>query len=104
LTAIRPPNAMDVGRLLLVSALWGTSFLCITIALVDFSPLAIAAWRVAMATVLVLVICGFRGVRLPLDKASWLLFTGVGLLNSAVPFTLIGWGQQTVDSARRSPP
>ncbi len=99
MTVIRPPNALDLGRLLLVSALWGTSFLCITLALNDFSPLAIAAWRVSLASLLVLVICAFRKVRLPWDKASWVLFASIGLLNSAVPFTLIGWGQQTVDSA-----
>ncbi len=99
MTTIRPPTLLDIGRLLLVSALWGTSFLCITIALVDFSPLAIAAWRVMLATVLVLIICAYRQVTLPKEARIWALFTGIGLLNSAVPFTLIGWGQQTVDSA-----
>jgi len=88
LTNIRPPTAIDFGRLLLVSAIWGTSFICITVALVHFSPLAIAAWRVSLATVLVAVICVFRKVRLPRDKTSWALFAGIGLMNSAVPFTL----------------
>lgn len=99
MTVIRPPNAWDIGRLLLVSALWGTSFLLNAIALVDFPPLAITAWRVSLATVLVLIICAYRKVRLPWDKTSWILFSGIGLLNSVVPFTLIGLGQQTVDSA-----
>lgn len=99
MTVIRPPNAWDIGRLLLVSALWGTSFLLNAIALVDFPPLAITAWRVSLATVLVLIICTYRKVRLPWDKTSWILFSGIGLLNSVVPFTLIGLGQQTVDSA-----
>lgn len=52
-----------------------------------------------LATVLVLIICAYRKVTLPKDARIWMLFTGIGLLNSAVPFTLIGWGQQTVDSA-----
>jgi len=99
LTVIRPPTVLDFARLLFVSALWGTSFLCITVALADFSPLAIAAWRVALATVVVLGICAWRGIRLPTDPITWSLFTAIGLLNSAVPFTLIGWGQQSVDGA-----
>lgn len=99
MTVIRQPIAADVARLLLVSALWGTSFICISIALVDFSPLAIAAWRVMLATIAVLFICTLRKVKLPGDRATWLLFTSIGMLNSAVPFTLIGWGQQSVDSA-----
>ena len=99
MTVIRPPTALDVARLLLVSALWGTSFLCISIALADFSPLAIAAWRVMLATIAVLIICTLRKVKLPGDRVTWLLFSGIGLMNSALPFTLIGWGQQSVDSA-----
>lgn len=99
MTNIRPPTGWDLARLLLVSAIWGTSFLCNAIALVDFSALAITAWRVSLATVLVLIICAYRKVRLPWDLTSWILFSGIGLLNSAVPFTLIGLGQQTVDSA-----
>lgn len=99
MTVIRPPTALDVSRLLLVSALWGTSFLCISIALTDFSPLAIAAWRVMLATIVVLFICMLRKVKLPDGRGTWVLLAGIGLLNSAVPFTLIGWGQQSVDSA-----
>jgi len=99
LTVIRPPTPADFARLLVVSALWGTSFLCITVALPDFPPLAIAAWRVFIATVAILLICVWRGIRLPVDRTSWLLLTVIGLLNSAVPFTLVSWGQQSVDSA-----
>lgn len=99
LTVIRPPTTLDVSRLLLVSALWGTSFLCIAIALADFSPLAIAAWRVILATIAILGICALRKVKLPRERSVWLLFLAIGMLNSAVPFTLIGWGQQSVDSA-----
>lgn len=99
MTTIRPPTVWDLGRLLLVSAIWGTSFLCNAIALVDFPPLAITAWRVTLATALVLIICAYRKVRLPWDRTSWFLFSAIGLLNSVVPFTLIGLGQQSVDSA-----
>lgn len=99
MTVIRTPTAFDIARLLLVSAIWGISFLCIAIALDDFTPLAIAAWRVILATIVVLVICGFRKVPVPKGMRIWGLLATIGLLNSALPFTLIGWGQQTVDSA-----
>ncbi len=99
MTDIRTPTTFDVARLLLVSAIWGLSFLCIALALDSFTPLAIAAWRVILATILVLVICRFRKVPLPRGLRVWVLLAVIGLLNSAVPFTLISWGQQTVDSA-----
>ena len=52
-----------------------------------------------LATIAVLFICTLRKVKLPADPNTWLLLFGIGVLNSAVPFTLIGWGQQSVDSA-----
>jgi drug/metabolite transporter (DMT)-like permease len=87
-------------RLLAVSAIWGSAFICISIALDDFSPVAIAGWRVTIAAVIVLLICRWQGLSIPTDRQSLLLLATVGLLNSAVPFSLIGWGQlQGVNSA-----
>ena len=52
-----------------------------------------------LATIVVLFICTLRKVKLPSDPATWGLFVAIGLLNSTVPFTLISWGQQSVDTA-----
>jgi len=96
---LRKPIASDYVRLVVVSALWGSAFICNAIALVDFSPIAIAAYRVAVAAVFMYLICRWQGLSFVLDTKSSLLLIGIGLLNSAIPFSLIGWGQQTVDSA-----
>jgi len=94
---IRSPKPLDYARLLLVSAIWGSSFLCNEIALQDFSPLGIAAYRVIGAVVVVLLICRFRSLPLVLDSRSLCLFLCIGCLNTAIPFTLIAWGQLSVD-------
>jgi len=99
LASIRKPTPVDIGRLLLVSAIWGSAFFCNAVALVDFTPLAIAGWRVALATLLIVGICRWKSLSIPTDLSAIRLFMAIGVLNSAVPFTLIGWGQQTVDSA-----
>lgn len=52
-----------------------------------------------MATVAITVICGYLRLRVPTDMKTVGLFVLIGILNSAVPFTLVGWGQQTVNSA-----
>jgi len=98
-TPLRTPNARDFARLLFLSAIWGSSFICIEIALADFAPLAIASWRVILASIIVLLLCWVKGYRLPIDKRTFGILAVIGLLNSAVPFYLIGWGQQSVDSA-----
>ena len=99
MTALRAPAAPDVARLLLASALWGSAFLCNALALRDFAPLAIAAWRVALAALVVGIACRLAGHRVPTDGRSLALLLAIGTLNSVVPFTLIAWGQTSVDPA-----
>lgn len=98
-TSIRKPITADYVRLFVVSAIWGASFICNNIALTRFSPLAITCWRVVLATAVILFICRLKQLRIPTDMHSLSLFALIGFLNSAAPFTLIAWGQQSVDSA-----
>ena len=99
LNAIRKPIPADYLRLIVVSALWGSAFMCNAIALADFAPVAIAAYRVLLAALLMLLICRWQGLSFVPDTRTSVLFIAIGLLNSAIPFSLIGWGQQSVDSA-----
>lgn len=96
---LRAPLWRDHCRLLGASALWGSSFLLIEIALADFSPVAIAAYRIGVAAVIVCLICHVMGLWTGLTRRSLILLAAIGLLNSAVPFTLIGWGQLRIDSS-----
>lgn len=74
--------------------------MCITIALRDFSPIAVAGWRVSIAAAVVLLICRWQGLVIPTDTRSLGLLATVGLFNSAIPFSLISWGQsQGINSA-----
>ena len=99
---IREPLLADYARLLAASAIWGATFLCIEIALDDFSPIAIAAYRTILAAVLLIIICFWRGQSISLEKRSIILLLCIGTLNTVVPFTLIGWGQKSIDSATAS--
>ena len=99
MTPIRIPLPSDFVRLLVVSAIWGASFICNDIALAHFPPLAIACWRVILAAVVILIICRQLKLSIPVDRKTLFLFSVIGMMNSAVPFTLIAWGQQTVSSS-----
>ncbi|MFK7854254.1 MAG: DMT family transporter [Granulosicoccus sp.] len=98
-STLRKPILMDYIRLLVASAIWGSSFLAIELALADFPPVAIASYRIIFAALLLLVICGWKGLGTTLDATKLTLFVAIGLLNSVVPFSLIGWGQLRIDSA-----
>ena len=87
--------------LLLLTGLWGSSFLFIEIALEEVEPTVVMALRLlAAALVLVpaLVIrSGTRGAYSSLRAAWWPLLV-LGAINAALPFTLIAWGQKHIDS------
>jgi len=79
--------------------MWGGTFLLNEIALVDFSPVAIAGYRVILAAIILTSICFWKNLRPEYTIQRVLLILVIGLLNSVVPFTLIGWGQLSIDSA-----
>ncbi len=87
----------DWARLLLLAALWSASFLLAEIALRGFGPMTIAAGRVGVGAVLLLGwVAAIGPTTLPL--ARWRACLVMGLLNNALPFTLIFWAQQGIES------
>jgi drug/metabolite transporter (DMT)-like permease len=87
--------------LLTLAFLWGSSFLFIEVALDDIEPTTMMALRLFFgATALVPVLMAQRGARRAVSdlraarRPIWVL----GVVNAAVPFTLIAWGQQYIDS------
>lgn len=86
-------------RLFLLAGIWGWSFLLIEVAVGGMSPATVAFARVGLGMVVLLVVVRIRGLRLPAGKEAWRHFAVVGLLGSALPFTLLAWGEQHISSA-----
>jgi drug/metabolite transporter (DMT)-like permease len=81
-------NAKQIGALLLLSALWGGSFLFIRIAAPVLGPVLLIELRVLIAGVALLLY--MLVTRSPLDlRARWRNYLVIGIINSAIPFTLI---------------
>ena len=99
LPSIRRPTPLDVGKLTFVGALWGGAFLFISIALDDFDPISIATWRVFLGALVLVAIAAAIGQKIPRGLGTWRYIIVVGCLNSAIPFFLISWGQQSISSA-----
>lgn len=83
--------------LLTLAAIWGASFMFIEVALEDLEPATLMAARVLVAAVALLTLLAVRGSLASLRRAGWQGFA-LGIVNSALPFTLIAWGQQYIDS------
>lgn len=94
----RRPTLLDVLTLLAVSALWGSSFMFIEIALRSFGPFSLAATRIVLAGLFLYAVARVRGERFPDDKPTLKRLAAMGLCGTA-PFILITWAQQTIDSS-----
>jgi drug/metabolite transporter (DMT)-like permease len=99
LPSIRKPTPFDVTRLFFLGAIWGGAFLFITLALVDFDPVSLAAWRVFLGAVVMVGIARLTASRFPRELRDWRYMFAIGCLNSSAPFFLISWGQQYISSA-----
>ncbi|MCL5777214.1 DMT family transporter [Limibaculum sp. FT325] len=79
-----------------LSILWGGSFLFVGIAVRTLPPFTVVATRVVMAALALwlVILAGRRAV--PLGVAVWASFLGMGLLNNAIPFSLIAFGQTQI--------
>jgi drug/metabolite transporter (DMT)-like permease len=95
----RPSNmAVELALLLVLATLWGASYTFIRVAVATIPPITLIAGRTAIAGVLLLVIMHWRGVRMPRDAATWQRFLFQACLNSVIPWTMIAWGERTLDA------
>ncbi len=81
-----------------LAAIWGSSFMFITIALRDLAPSTLILLRMSSGAVALAIYVRLAGHRWSeLRPYAWPLAL-LGLINTAVPFFLIAWGQQYIDS------
>src|SRR5260370_5857007 len=84
--------------LLLLSVLWGGSFFFAAVLIKTLPPFTIVFLRVGLAAVILNALVKVVGMRMPGDRPVWLAFFAMGLLNNAVPFCLVVWGQSHIAS------
>lgn len=90
-------NWLSVAALGLI---WGATFMVVAIALEGYGPLTVACARTSLGAIALLALMRVLNRPLPTLSGRLILFLVIiGLLNSAVPFTLLSWGQQFVPSA-----
>ncbi len=85
----------------LLAFIWGGTFLVTEIALTEMPPFWIAASRVSLAALVMVAIWSLRGFRLfaaPPTRKHLTALLFIGAASSAVPFSLLAWGQQYVTS------
>lgn len=91
-------NLQEWLMLFLLAAIWGGSFFLVAVAVKDLPPLTVALLRVGFAAITLWMVVLALGLALPRSIKVWQAFFIMGLLNNAIPFTLIVWGQTHIES------
>ncbi len=82
--------------LLLLSVLWGGSFLFVGIAVKELPSLLIVFVRVALAAAVLVPVHLIMQGALPRDARTWVAVGGMSVMNNVIPFSLIVYGQHSI--------
>jgi len=87
-----------IAQIIMLGAIWGGAFTLIKVLVHDLSPLEIAAGRLALGALAVFAFLRMRGgLRRPAN-ALILPIACVAMLDTLVPYTLVGWAESRIDS------
>jgi len=87
----------DLGLLLLLSAIWGSSFLFIKLGVDELEPSVVVLGRTVVGVLVLLPLLPGRGGLGVLRGHVWTL-VALGALNNALPFWLLGFANTRIDS------
>jgi drug/metabolite transporter (DMT)-like permease len=85
--------------LLALVAMWGSSFMFNRVAVASLPPWTVVAGRIGIAALVLTAVVHATGRRLPPPGRTWAPFVLIAAIGNAIPFYLITWGQQVVESA-----
>jgi len=91
-------STASVARLLLLSAIWGASFLFMRVSAPFFSPTDLIFWRVGLGTAFLFAVSLFLAKRLRV-REYWKHYLILGLFNAAIPFSLFAFAAKTASAS-----
>lgn len=95
----RAPHAGDWLSLLALTVLWGSAFFFNELALASFTPSALVAGRIVIATVLIYGYLRLTGETLPRAGRAWFPMVVLAVFGNVLPFHLIAWAQLHITSS-----
>ncbi|MBT8078149.1 MAG: DMT family transporter [Gammaproteobacteria bacterium] len=96
------PRAAGFGdwiSLLALTLLWGSAFMFNELALASFPPAVLVSGRIVIATLLIYGYLRMSGKTLPGPGRAWLPMVVMAVFANVLPFHLIAWAQQHIDSS-----
>ncbi len=92
------PKTIDYILLTILSLIWASAFFNIKIATYSYGPLTIAFLRIFLGAMLIVIICFFKKIKIEAFSKDWYWFAIIGFVNLVIPFFLIAYGVQKIQS------
>jgi len=95
---MKEPKALDYTLLTILALVWASAFFNIKIATYSYGPITIAFLRCFFGTIPLVLICYLRKIKIEAFSKDWYWFAAIGIINLVIPFFLIAYGVQKVQS------
>ena len=95
---MREPTIFDYTLLTILALIWSSAFFNIKIATYSYGPVTIAFLRIVFGAIPVIGLCLFKKIKIEAFSKDWHWFALIGMVNLVIPFFLIAYGMQKVQS------
>ena len=95
---MREPKIIDYALLTILALIWSSAFFNIKIATYSYGPVTIAFLRIFFGAIPVVALCLYKKIKIEAFSKDWYWFAAIGLINLVIPFFLIAYGVQKVQS------
>ena len=95
---MKTPDTKDYFILITLSLIWASAFFNIKIATYSYGPITIAFLRIFFGMIPVLLLCIYKNIKIEVFSKDWKWFAAIGIINLVIPFFLISYGVEKVQS------
>ena len=95
---MREPTILDYSLLTILALIWSSAFFNIKIATYSYGPVTIALLRIFFGAIPVVALCLYKKIAIEAFSKDWYWFAIIGMVNLVIPFFLIAYGVQKVQS------
>ena len=95
---MREPKIIDYILLAILALIWSSAFFNIKIATYSYGPVTIAFLRILFGAIPVVGLCLYKKIKIEAFSKDWHWFALIGMVNLVIPFFLIAYGVQRVQS------
>ena len=92
------PKTIDYFLLTILALIWASAFFNIKIATYSYGPITIAFLRILFGAIPVVILCLAKNIKIEAFSKDWFWYASIGIINLVIPFFLIAYGVQKVQS------